>query len=166
MRNWSGRTPLVNRPVLTLFAGTHSVDPSRDAALLQEVEAISSGASPVNRICHQNDLGLKVLDLALQIPVADITREAALDEKACAGTIAFGMEAIAGGTDLLCVAAIENDLNVSSLAMLSVLWELDIKTTVSETEDAELVEKAGRSVVGLDGRNLDGLEVLRRLGGR
>ena len=37
------------------------------------------------------------------MPTGDITVEAALDEAACAATMAFGMEAIAGGVDLLCI---------------------------------------------------------------
>ena len=42
-------------------------------------------------------------DEALEIPAGDITREAALDEVGCAATMAFGMEAVAGGIDLLCI---------------------------------------------------------------
>ena len=41
--------------------------------------------------------------ISLDMPTGDIVEEPAIDEKACVATMAFGMEAIAGGTDLLCV---------------------------------------------------------------
>ncbi len=159
---WSGRSPAVSRPVLTLFAGTHAVDRSTENALLQDVTEISSGASSVNRICHQHDIGLKLLDLALQIPVADISAEAALDEKSCVGTIAFGMEAIAGGTDLLCAAALENGPNISIAAILSTLWNLDPRDVIGAGA-CELAQKAADIARPHAG---DALETLRRLGGR
>ncbi|MEM7067974.1 MAG: nicotinate-nucleotide--dimethylbenzimidazole phosphoribosyltransferase [Pseudomonadota bacterium] len=162
---WSGRSPSVNRPVMTLFAGTHAVDTGFDVELLAQLELISSGNSPVNRVCHQNEVGLKVLDLALQIPVADICVEAALDEKSCAGTIAFGMEAIAGGTDLLCAAALEDAPNISCLAILSLLSEIDPASAGLEVDELSLQKVvAARKLHGLAG--LDGFEILRRLGGR
>lgn len=161
---WSGRSPSINRPVATLFAGTHAVDGSEDSTLLERISDISAGSDPMNRLCHQNNLGLKVLDLALQIPVADITEEAALDEKSCAGTIAFGMEAIAGGADLLCIAAVERGINVSNLAILS---------SITGTEPEELssgdemrTQLASAAVSLLAGQPHNGFEVLRRLGGR
>ncbi|MFC6486580.1 nicotinate-nucleotide--dimethylbenzimidazole phosphoribosyltransferase, partial [Nitratireductor sp. GCM10026969] len=107
----TGRTPpRVLRPVVALFAATHTVsrhlgsaDPVREAQA--RVEEIAAGAAPVSQLCAANDLGLNVFDLALDLPVGDVTETAALDERACAATIAFGMEAVAGGADLLCLGA-------------------------------------------------------------
>ncbi|MGI9353339.1 MAG: nicotinate-nucleotide--dimethylbenzimidazole phosphoribosyltransferase [Rhizobiaceae bacterium] len=162
---WSGTSPSVKRPVLTLFAGTHSVDSHDSSGLLEEIAEISSGSAAINRVCHVYDLGLKVLDLALQIPVADITNEAALDEKSCAGTIAFGMEAIAGGTDLLCSAVIEDDFNVSNAAILTIVGGVEPKGIFSDgqSEKVSLTEEAVQLV---NGHCADGFEILRRLGGR
>ncbi|MEM9330706.1 MAG: nicotinate-nucleotide--dimethylbenzimidazole phosphoribosyltransferase [Pseudomonadota bacterium] len=162
---WSGRSPVITRPILTLFAGTHLVDTSFDAWLLDQISEISSGTSAINRICHQHDLGLKVLDLALQIPVNDITREAALDEKACAGTIAFGMEAIAGSVDLLCSAAIETAPTLSSLAILCVLSGVDQKALIGGVS-AEQATAITAAVAMVQSCQDNPLEVLRRLGGR
>ena len=67
------------------------------------VELFAAGGAAINQICLAYDLGLKVFDLALDLPTGDITAEAALDERGCAATMAFGMEAIAGGIDLLCI---------------------------------------------------------------
>ena len=55
----------------------------------------SSGGAAINQICKTFDLSLKVYELALEQPTGDITVEPALDEKECAATMAFGMEALA-----------------------------------------------------------------------
>ncbi|MCE3519243.1 nicotinate-nucleotide--dimethylbenzimidazole phosphoribosyltransferase, partial [Escherichia coli] len=77
--------------------------PYPSSVTAQMVENFAAGGAAINQICIANDLGLKIFDLALEYPTADITEEAAMDEKTCAATMAFGMESIAGGTDLLCI---------------------------------------------------------------
>ena len=67
------------------------------------LENFRAGGAAVNQICATYGIGLKVFELALDIPTADITEAPALDEAACAATIAFGMEAIAGDVDVLCL---------------------------------------------------------------
>jgi nicotinate-nucleotide--dimethylbenzimidazole phosphoribosyltransferase len=106
---WQGKArPAVTRPLVAIFAGNHGVaargvSPYPPEVTRQMLENFSAGGAAVNQICAAFDIGLKVFDLALDHPTADITREAALDEKAAAATIAFGMEATAGGSDLLCL---------------------------------------------------------------
>jgi len=169
----SGRSPSVTRPLVTLFAGTHALENRLDggdsaAQLLDEVTSISAGGALVNRLCAQFDMGLKVFDLALQIPVEDISEGAALDEKGCAGTIAFGMEAIAGGADLLCLASLDETIRLSNIAIFAVLMGADIDALLAlrgsnYPEEKDLLSKA----IGLATLHKDNpLEVLRRVGGR
>lgn len=165
---WSGRSPEIHRPLLTLFAGTHKVEQNLleenvDEWLLKEITAISEGSAVVNRLCQSTDMGLKLFDLALQLPVADIRYEAALDEKACAGTIGFGMEAIAGGTDALCISAIEQTPSISTLAILAALTGREVIDDISDAKKNDAVETAISTVEGYESNSL---EVLRRLGGR
>jgi len=169
----SGRSPSIHRPAVTLFAGTHALENALDGGassedLLVKVTQISEGSAYINRLCHQHDVGLKVFDLALQIPVDDISSEAALDEKSCAGTIAFGMEAIAGGADLLCVAALEVKPTFSALAILAVLGSLSIDDLMEIRGGTDEVSKSNLiSAIGIaEGQQNNSLEVLRRLGGR
>ncbi|RVC26253.1 nicotinate-nucleotide--dimethylbenzimidazole phosphoribosyltransferase, partial [Mesorhizobium sp. M7A.F.Ca.AU.002.02.1.1] len=121
---WSGRAPpAVTRPLMAVFAGNHGVtrhgiSPRPVAATANAVELCAAGGAAINQICIAYDLGLKVFDLALHIPTADITEEAALDERGCAATMAFGMEAIAGGTDLLCLG----DLGVGNSTVAATLF--------------------------------------------
>ena len=144
--------PRIARAQLALFVGTHAgVDASPDDsayAVKRRIEKLAAGEDPLNRLCLAADLGLKVYDLALDLPVADITRGPALDERDCAATMAFGMEAV-GGTDLLCISALETDGGRSADAILDAL---------AGNSDAVLEPHRGHL--------RDPLEILRRLGGR
>ncbi|MGB3139315.1 MAG: nicotinate-nucleotide--dimethylbenzimidazole phosphoribosyltransferase, partial [Aestuariivirga sp.] len=106
---WQGTyPPKIARPVVAVFAGNHGVVAQGVAAYPAEVTKqmvlnFQGGGAAVNQICKTFDLGLKVFELALEKPTNDITREAAMDEADCAATMAYGMEAIAGGCDLLCI---------------------------------------------------------------
>lgn len=166
---WSGRSPKVDRPLMALFAGTHGVEgQSAEEDTLAAVTRLAAGGGAVNQICAAQDIGLKVFDLALQIPVDDITETAALDEKGSAGTIGFGMEAIAGGVDLLGLAAFGRGGEVADAALLKLVVGWDRETALAaagiapDGEQAQQVESA----VVLHGAASDPLELLRRLGGR
>src|SRR6202042_1924271 len=76
----------------------------------------------INQICKTFDLSLKVFELALDIPTGDITQEAALDEKACAATMAFGMEALSSGADLLCLGEMGIGNTTIAAASYHALW--------------------------------------------
>ena len=95
-------------PVVAVFAGNHGVVGQGVAAYPQAVTAqmvanFQAGGAAVNQVCKVHGLGLKVFELALDRPTEDITEDAALSEVDCAGTMAYGMQAIAGGCDLLCI---------------------------------------------------------------
>lgn len=163
----TGRSPArVARPTVALFAGTHAVcarlgveDPV--AEMRAAVEAVAAGAAPVSHVCSENDLGLNVFDLALDMPVGDITREPALDERSCAATMAFGMEAVAAGADLLCLGTAGRGGDLSAMAVLSALGHADPGTWPEGM--APLVEEA---LAAHRGHLDDPLEAMRRLGGR
>ena len=96
----------MRRPLVCVFAGNHGVVAQGVSAFPQSVtrqmlENFAAGGAAINQICAAYDLGFKVFDLALDLPTGDFTQEDALDERACVATMAFGMEALAGGADLL-----------------------------------------------------------------
>ena len=104
---WSGRAPSVNRPMVAVFAGNHGIaakgiTPYPATVTQQMVGNFEKGGAAINQICASVDLSLKIFDLALDYPTGDITVEPALSERDCAATMAYGMEAVAGGVDLLC----------------------------------------------------------------
>jgi nicotinate-nucleotide--dimethylbenzimidazole phosphoribosyltransferase len=170
LARWSGVSPNVSRPLVAVFAGTHSLPAGYLAEGLEDggtrvlarVARLAAGGAPLNQICATCDLGLKVFDLALQYPVGDPTREDALDEKSAAGTFAFGMEAIAGGIDLLALA----DCGSRSTAAAAAIF--------GSLHGSEKIWSADGSIHAIAARALahhaplpdDPLELMRRLAGR
>ncbi|TYR33681.1 nicotinate-nucleotide--dimethylbenzimidazole phosphoribosyltransferase [Mesorhizobium microcysteis] len=174
---WTGRDPQVLRPLVALYAGTHGltrhgVTPRGKGETQAMIEHAAAGGAAVNQLCAANDLGLKIFDLALHLPVGDIASEPALDERGCAATMAFGMEAVAGGIDLVCVGAVGAGGTTSAAALMTALLGGEAAEWVGPGSGAdthmmsrkiETVEKA----LALHGAHLkDPLEALRRLGGR
>lgn len=134
------------------------------------VELCAAGGAAVNQICIAHDLGLKVFDLALDLPTADFTEGAALDERACAATMAFGMEAVAGGADLLCIGDLGVGNATVAAAMLAALFGGTGADWVGSNADDPLTERRiaviDKALAFHAGGLKDPLEVLRRLGGR
>jgi nicotinate-nucleotide--dimethylbenzimidazole phosphoribosyltransferase len=105
------------------------------------------------------------------MPTPDIAAEDAMDEQACAATIAFGMEAIAGGTDLLCLGEMGIGNTTVAAAILCALYGgapaewVGPGTGVDADGLARKTAAVADAVARLGGER-DPLEILRRLGGR
>lgn len=175
---WQGRSrPAINQPLVAVFAANHGVAAQGVSAYPQAVtramlENFAAGGAAINQICASYGLGLKIFELALDIPTEDITQGPAFDEAACAATIAFGMEAIAGGADLLCLGEMGIGNTTIAAAIYCALYggkAADWVGRGSGVDDAGLARKvaAVEKAVDLHRAHLgDPLEVLRRLGGR
>ena len=174
---WTGRPPAVNRPLVAIFAGNHGVTkhgitPFPPSVTQQMVENFAAGGAAINQICSTFDLGLKIFDLALDYPTGDITSEAALSERDCAATMAFGMEAIAGGTDLLCIGEMGIGNTTIAAAINLALYGGTAEEWVGPGTGShgDLLERkinAVKTAVEFHRAHLDDpLEILRRLGGR
>ncbi len=175
---WQGNyPPKIDRPVVAVFAGNHGVVAQGVAAYPAEVtkqmvQNFQGGGAAVNQICKTFDLGLKVFELALEKPTKDITQDAAMDEADCAATMAYGMEAIAGGCDLLCIGEMGIGNTTIAAAICHGLYGGKPEDWVGPGTgvDAEGLKRKAMAVaraVALHKAHLtDPLEVLRRLGGR
>ncbi len=171
---WSGKRPLVGRGLVAIFIGTHrgagdGLSRLSEGYEARFVEHAAAGGAPVSQICGAQDLGLRLFDLALDLPVDDIRIAPALDERGCAATMAFGMEAIAGGTDLMALAAFGVGGEPGAAAILSVLLGNGPKAFLDPAEGALAARQAqaAQDAIDLHGPALsDPLEALRRLGGR
>ena len=119
--------PHIDQPLVAVFAGNHGVvakgvSPFPQSVTKAMVANFASGGAAINQICKSFDLGLKVYELALDMPTGDITEAAALDERECAATMAFGMEALASGTDLLCLGEMGIGNTTIAAAIYLALW--------------------------------------------
>jgi nicotinate-nucleotide--dimethylbenzimidazole phosphoribosyltransferase len=175
---WQGHyPPRIERPVVAVFAGNHGVVAQGVTAFPAEVTRqmvanFQAGGAAINQLCKTFDLGLKVFELALDNPTRDITQDAALEEADCAATMAYGMEAVAQGCDLLCVGEMGIGNTTIAAAIAYGLYGGKAEDWVGPgtgVDAAGLARKADavRRAVELHKSHLaDPLEVLRRLGGR
>jgi nicotinate-nucleotide--dimethylbenzimidazole phosphoribosyltransferase len=178
MAAWQGSArPHVDRPLVAVFAGNHGVVAQGvsafPASVTQAMVAnFQAGGAAINQICKTFDLSLKVYELALEKPTGDITQEPALDEKACAATMAFGMEALASEPDLLVLGEMGIGNTTAAAAIYHALYGLQAEDWVGRgtgVDDEGLRRKADavRAAVARHKPYLDDpLQVLARLGGR
>ncbi len=175
---WQGRSqPLIQRPLVALFLANHgvavrNVSASPTALTRTMLESFAAGGAAANQICATYDVGLKVFELALDVPTKDIVSEAAMDEAEAAATFAFGMEAIAGGTDLLALGEMGVGNTTSAAAIYLALYGGTAADWVLRPQGGDEALYARKiaavdAAVGLHRAQCDDpLEVLRRLGGR
>ena len=167
--SWAGMTqPAVARPLIAIFAGTHglaAVMPGAEPdATHRLVELYAAGGGAVNQLALETQAGLKVFDLALDMPVPDIRAHDALSEAACAATMAFGMEAIAGGTDLLCLGAAGEGGRIAAATLVAALFG---GAPGDWTDGSAFANEAAAAALAThEGRLADPLEALRRVGSR
>ncbi len=175
---WQDKTePTLDRPTVVVFAANHGVvaqgvSPYPASVTAQMLKNFSSGGAAVNQICAVHGAGLKVFELALDLPTRDITEAPAMEARECAATIAFGMEAIAGGADLLALGEMGIGNTTIAAAIYHALYGGEPADWVGRgagVNDEGLRRKtdAVSRAVALHRDHLDDpFEVLRRLGGR
>ncbi len=124
LAGWQGKEePTLNNPMVAIFAGNHGVtaqgvSPFPSEVTMQMVANFKAGGAAISQICAMHELNLRVFELALEIPTKDFTIEPALSDKDCAATIAYGMEAIAGNPDLLCIG----EMGIGNTTVASALY--------------------------------------------
>ncbi|TXM88124.1 nicotinate-nucleotide--dimethylbenzimidazole phosphoribosyltransferase, partial [Methylobacterium sp. WL103] len=175
---WQGKPmPTLDRPLVCVFAGSHGVTKRGvsafpDAVNRQMLENFAAGGGAINQICAAYGLGFKVFDLAIDLPTGDITEAPALDEKATVATMAFGMEAVAAGTDCVGIGEMGIGNTTIAAALYAALFGGEPAHWVGRgtgLDDAGVVRKvaAVEAALAHHAEHLDDpLEILRRLGGR
>jgi nicotinate-nucleotide--dimethylbenzimidazole phosphoribosyltransferase len=167
----------VARPLVCVFAASHGVAARGLSAYPSEVnrqmlENFAAGGAAISQICAANGLGFKVFDLAIDVPTGDIAQGPAMSEKDAVATIAFGMEAIAGGTDLLGIGEMGIGNTTIAAAIYAALYGGEAAHWVGRgtgVDEAGLARKvaAVEAALAHHADHLDDpLEVLSRLGGR
>ena len=178
LARWQGKLiPTLDNPMVAIFAGNHGVAARGVSAYPADVTAqmvknFTDGGAAISRICIQHELNLRVFELALDLPTGDITLEPAMDDRMCAATIAYGMEAIAGRPDLVCVGEMGIGNTTVAAALFAGLFGgtgADWVGRGTGVDDAGLARKAeavdAALAVHRDGL-IDPLSTLARLGGR
>lgn len=175
---WQGKAPpSLDRPLVCVFAGSHGVtrrgvSAFPDAVNRQMLDNFAAGGAAINQICAAYGLGFKVFDLALDVPTGDIAEGPALDERSSVATMAFGMEAVAAGTDCLGIGEMGIGNSTVAAALYAALLGGDPARWVGRgtgVDQAGLSRKLAAVEAALThhaGHLDDPLQVLARLGGR
>ena len=178
LARWQGRSPpTLDNPMVAIFAGNHGVTDQGVSAFPREVTAqmvanFTDGGAAISQICALHELNLRVFELALELPTGDITLAPAMDDKMCAATIAYGMEAIAGRPDCLAIGEMGIGNTTVAAAIFAALYGgtgADWVGRGTGVDNAGLARKADAVDRALafhrDGLT-DPLAILARLGGR
>ena len=178
LARWQGRAkPRLDNPMVTIFAANHGVTDQGVSAFPREVTAqmvanFTNGGAAISQICALHEINLRVFELALELPTGDITLEPALDDKMCAATIAYGMEAIAGKPDLICIGEMGIGNTTVAAAIYAALYGgtgADWVGRGTGVDDAGLARKAAAvdRALAFHGDELNHpLAILARVGGR
>lgn len=100
--------PQVEHPRVCVFAASHGVAARGVSAFpssvtAQMVQNFIAGGAAVNQLARIADADLRVYELAVEQPTADICDGPAMDQGTCASAFAYGMSAVEPGVDLLAV---------------------------------------------------------------
>lgn len=175
---WQGKAkPTLDRPMVCVFAGSHGVVARGVSAFpaavnRQMLENFAAGGGAINQLCAAYGLGFRVFDLAVDLPTGDICSGPALDEKGCVATMAFGMEAVAAGTDCLAIGEMGIGNTTIAAAIYAALFGGEPEHWVGRgtgLDESGLRRKAEAVRLALEthaGHLGDPLTVLARLGGR
>ena len=178
LARWQGRpSPKLDNPMVAIFAGNHGVTaqgiaPYPAEVTRQMVDNFTNGGAAISQICALHELNLRVFELALDVPTGDITQEPAMDDNTTAATLAYGMEAVAGNPDLLCIGEMGIGNTTIAAALSAALFGgtgADWVGRGTGVDDAGLKRKADAvdCALALHRDELDHpLKVLARVGGR
>ncbi len=167
----------VDAPQVLVFAGNHGVVAQGVSAFpagvtAQMVANFRTGGAAINQLADLAGARMDVHALDLDRPTADISLGPAMTEPEVIAALRSGWEAVESTTDLLVVGemGIGNTTAAAAIALaLNGGAASDWTGRGTGLDDAGLRHKAqvvARAVAANAGTGLDGLEVLRRLGGR
>lgn len=174
LAGWQGTAkPALSRPLIAVFAGTHRVaEHSTEGSLIiaaqERVATLTGGRASIRGMATRLGAAFKVYEMGLEYPVPDLTQEPTLSEHECAAAMAFGMEVVAEGADIIVLgnagfgsataaAAIARDLYGGASEYWAGAHDSPAKARIAAVEKATSLHKTSVA---------DPLEALRCYGGR
>ncbi len=172
---WQGQAlPSLSRPLISVFAGTHGVSKSvynTDiiAAAKNRVQSMTEGHTAVRGMAGDIGAAFKVYEFGIEYPSEDFTQTSSLTERECAAAIAFGMEVVAEGADVIVLGNGGYGSATAAAAIARTLFggaaEYWAGGTDQNAENRIAAVSAGANKHKSDGTPSP-LEVLRDFGGR
>jgi nicotinate-nucleotide--dimethylbenzimidazole phosphoribosyltransferase len=174
LATWQGRhPPRADHPRTCVFAGNHGVAARGVSAAVTAllVQNFLAGGAAVNQLCRAVDADLRVYEMNLDQPTADIVDGPAMSEEECAKAIAYGMMAVEPGIDVLALGEMGIANTTSAAALCLALFGGEAgEWTGPGTGVAGPVLEAKRGVVAAAAvrhraATSEPFDLLRRLGG-
>jgi nicotinate-nucleotide--dimethylbenzimidazole phosphoribosyltransferase len=174
---WRGDArPQISAPQVIVFAGNHGVTAQGVSAFPPEVTVqmvmnFEHGGAAINQLAKSAGATMDVHALELDRPTADFTAGPAMSEAEVLAALRTGWDAVDATADLLVVGEMGIGNTTPAAAIACALFGGDAADWTGRgtgVDDAGLANKT-RVVaegVALHGGKGDGIEVLRRLGGR
>ena len=174
---WRGQEkPQVAHPQIIVFAGNHGVAAQGVSAFPPEVTAqmvlnFEHGGAAINQLARTFGARLDVHPLSLDTPTADFTAGPAMTEAELLEALSIGWTAVDPAADVLVVGEMGIGNTTSAAALAAALFGGDASEWVGRgtgVDDHGLATKTrvvGEGLARHAGKG-DGLEMLRRLGGR
>lgn len=167
----------IRAPQVIVFAGNHGVAARGVSAFPPEVTAqmvdnFRSGGAAINQLAECAGARMDVHALSLEAPTADFTRAPAMTENEVVTALRRGWEAVDPATDLLVAGEMGIGNTTSAAAISCALFGGLAADWTGQGTGIDVDGLAGKTRVVADGvvRHANaggqGLEVLRRLGGR
>ena len=160
LAEWQGNPePKLEESHICVLASSYKEGMAPDS-LKAFMSLAASGQSSVNRLCVPNGVGLRVLEMALEMPhvLGDWDRASVM------AAAAFGMEATAAGGDLLGLGDLAFGNEASSIAILCRLLNIETSEFAMGAGLHAVAEQASK-LLRTSNEN-DPLEVLIPFGGR
>lgn len=178
LSTWQGSsTPTAARVQAIVFAGNHGVaergvSAYPAAVTAQMVANFNAGGAAVNQLCSLFDVDLRIVPLELSRPTADFVTSPALEEREFADAVTQGGESIDRSADVVCLGEMGIGNTTAAAAICHALYGGAAEmwtgpgTGVSGASRARKQAVVERGVARHRHEAVDGLDVLRRLGGR
>lgn len=175
---WQGRhPPSAERCCVAIFAGSHGITAEGVSAFPAEVTAqmvdnFRAGGAAINQLSSFQGADLKIFPIGLETPTQNFARAPAMTDGECAEAIAIGMSAVESGLDFLCLGEMGIGNTAAAAALCHALFEGDAEIWVGPGTGVTGDALAHKTRVVRDAVQFhkpafgDGLDVLRRVGGR
>ncbi len=175
--------PQINQPACIVFAGNHGITAQGVSAFPAEVtqqmvENFNQGGAAINQLCTLGGIKLNVVSLQLETPTADFSNEPAMTVEAFEEAVQIGKTQcdalVKDGVDCLLLGEMGIGNTTAAAAIAHAVFGgkaqdwVGVGTGIDPSQLAHktaLVEKAVRHHTTAF-ENQNGLEILRRLGGR
>ena len=170
--------PEISSPQIVVFAGNHGVTARRVSAFpvevtTQMVKNFAAGGAAINQLARQAGARLSVCPISLDRPTADFTQGPALDEAGFLEAWSAGWNEVDADADLLVVGEMGIGNTTAASAIACALFGGSAPQWTGRgtgVSDSQLDFKANVVQEAIDANGpfaeSDGLEALRRLGGR